>query len=57
MAENPVMPESIEQLLTKVANVPVIISYTAHEYIMFLRGKIYLFAIIIFLDKYHNIDA
>lgn len=51
------MPESIEQLLTKVANVPVIISYTAHEYIMFLRGKIYLFAIIIFLDKYHNIDA
>ncbi|XP_031773149.1 esterase E4-like isoform X1 [Apis florea] len=39
MAENPVMPESIEQLLTKVANVPVIISYTAHEYIMFLRGR------------------
>lgn len=39
MAENPVMPEPIDQLLTKIANVPVIISYTAHEYIMFLRGE------------------
>ncbi|XP_043801166.1 juvenile hormone esterase-like [Apis laboriosa] len=40
MAENPVMPEPIDQLLTNpIANVPVIISYTAHEYIMFLRGR------------------
>lgn len=39
MAENPVMPEPIEQMLSKIADVPVIISYTAHEYIMFLRGE------------------
>ncbi|KAG6794781.1 esterase E4-like [Apis mellifera caucasica] len=39
MAENPVMPEPIEQMLSKIADVPVIISYTAHEYIMFLRGR------------------
>lgn len=33
------MPEPIDKLLPKIANVPVIISYTAHEYIMFLRGE------------------
>lgn len=37
VAENPVLPEPIEQLLKKDADVPVIISYTSHEFIMFMK--------------------
>ncbi|KOX71850.1 Esterase FE4 [Melipona quadrifasciata] len=39
VAENPVLPQPIEQLLENDANVPVIISYSEHEYIMFLKDK------------------
>lgn len=39
VAENPVLPQPIEQLLENDANVPVIISYVEHEYIMFLKDK------------------
>ncbi|XP_043585451.1 esterase FE4-like [Bombus pyrosoma] len=39
VAENPVLPEPIEQLITKEADVPVIISYTAHEYLMIIKDK------------------
>lgn len=39
MAENPVLPESIEQLIAKEADVPVIISYTSHEYLMIIKGE------------------
>lgn len=38
VAENPVLPKPIEQLIAKEADVPVIISYTAQEYIMFMKG-------------------
>ncbi|XP_043525690.1 esterase FE4-like [Frieseomelitta varia] len=39
VAENPVLSQPIEQLLANDANVPVIISYSEHEYIMFLKDK------------------
>ncbi|CAD1471932.1 unnamed protein product, partial [Heterotrigona itama] len=39
VAENPVLPQPIEQLFPNDANVPVIISYSEHEYIMFLKDK------------------
>ncbi|XP_068972710.1 esterase FE4-like [Bombus flavifrons] len=39
VAENPVLPKPIEQLIAKEADVPVIISYTAQEYIMFMKDK------------------
>ncbi|XP_071876871.1 esterase FE4-like isoform X3 [Bombus fervidus] len=39
VAENPVLPEPIEQLITKEADVPVIISYAKHEYLMIIKDK------------------
>ncbi|XP_068973276.1 esterase FE4-like isoform X2 [Bombus flavifrons] len=40
VAENPVLPEPVEQLITKEADVPVIISHTAHEYLMIIKDPL-----------------
>ncbi|XP_076647374.1 esterase FE4 isoform X2 [Halictus rubicundus] len=38
MAENPVLPFPMEEMATKEACVPVIVGYTSHEFLMFIRG-------------------
>ncbi|XP_076286573.1 esterase FE4-like isoform X2 [Lasioglossum baleicum] len=35
MAENPVLPFPLEEMLTKEARVPVIVGYASHEFLMF----------------------
>ncbi|XP_017890628.2 esterase FE4-like [Ceratina calcarata] len=39
VAENPVLPEPIEQVVAEGADVPVMIGSTSHEFIMFFKDK------------------
>ncbi|XP_076286592.1 esterase FE4-like [Lasioglossum baleicum] len=38
IAENPVLPFPMEEMFTREASVPVIVGYTSHEFLMFLKG-------------------
>lgn len=39
IAENPVLPEPIEQLIEKEVDIPVMASHTSNEFIMFLQSN------------------
>lgn len=39
IAENPVLPEPFEQLIKKEIDIPVMVSHTSNEFIMFLQSN------------------
>lgn len=41
IAENPVLPESLEELIKKEVDIPVMASHTSNEFIMFLQSNFF----------------